>query len=527
MLKKGPVISEVLENENDSKETTKAVYEHMGDIRKVNAALLARRHFSVRKQIYLGNAMVFLVALIMLIMLIFNNNRVHNRFRFLEFVNDFSSEILQARRYEKNFFLYGTNLNDAIENIHLAEAIFIRESDQFSALLEGQKNLQTIFAKIGVYKSLLQQLLQHEQQSQTEFYTLPFAKKIELELRDYGKDILATSNAMITIEKKAIEKTLSHSRNIHIYSFLALLIVLIGNTFLLVNRLYSMFARYATFTQRIAAGDFRLITPHRKFRDEFTDLAVAFNEMIKEIDLREAILIQTHKMEAVGTLTSGIAHELNNPLNNIMLTAHMLLEDYHDLPDEERIEMLTDVADETKRAKTIIRNLLDFARESTSNMKSLDLPKLVADTIKLLENQIRFSGIIVDYHFPENFPKIDGDIQKLQQVFVNLILNALDASTKGNKIQVIGRINDTADSVKVSVIDYGHGIPKHIQTSIFEPFFTTKLKGQGTGLGLSVSHGIIAKHGGNLTVESEEGSGACFTITFPVINFPGIDTFTL
>ena len=180
MLKKGPVISEVLENENDSKETTKAVYEHMGDIRKVNAALLARRHFSVRNQIYLGNAMVFLVALIMLIMLIFNNNRVHNRFRFLEFVNDFSSEILQARRYEKNFFLYGTNLNDAIENIHLAEAIFIRESDQFSALLEGQKDLQTIFAKIGAYKSLLQQLLQHEKQSQTEFYTLPFAKKIEL-----------------------------------------------------------------------------------------------------------------------------------------------------------------------------------------------------------------------------------------------------------------------------------------------------------------------------------------------------------
>jgi two-component system NtrC family sensor kinase len=527
MPKTGPVISEALENENDSKETTKAVYGHMGDIRKAQEELLSRKHFSVRSQIYLGNSLLFLAALVMMIVLIINNDRVYSRLKFLEFVNDFSSEILQARRYEKNFFLYGTNLNDAIENIHLAESIFITESVQFSELLEGQKDRQKIFAKIGVYKSLLQQLYQHEQQEQKGFRTTPFAKKVGLELRDYGKDILATSNAMMNIEKKAIEKTLRHSRYIHISSFLALLAFLFINTSLLVSRIYSTLNRYTTYARRIAAGDFSLIYPRRKFRDEFTELAVAFNEMIKEIDTREAILIQTHKMKAVGTLTSGIAHELNNPLNNIMLTAHMILEDYHDLSDEERIDMLKDMAKETDRSKKIIRNLLDFARESTSTMESLDLSKLVADTLHLLENQTRFSGIGVDLQFMENFPKINGDAQKLQQVFVNLLLNAIDASTKGNKIQVIGRLGDTSDSVKVSVIDYGQGISKQMQSSIFDPFFTTKVKGQGTGLGLSVSHGIIAKHGGSIEVESEEGRGSCFTITFPVINFPGINTFTL
>ncbi|MDA3917686.1 MAG: HAMP domain-containing sensor histidine kinase [Deltaproteobacteria bacterium] len=526
MPKTGPVISEALENENDSRETSKAGYEHMGDIRKAQKELLSRRHFSVKNQIYLGNSLLFLAAMIMVIVLIINNDRVNNRLKFLEFVDDFSSEILQARRYEKNFFLYGTNLNDAIENIHLAESIFITESEQFSELLKGQRDRQKIFAKIGVYKSLLQQLYQHEQQEKKGLHTTPFAKKIGLKLRDYGKDILATSNAMINIEKKAIEKTLSHSRYIHISSFLALLAFLLINTSLLVSRIYSTLNRYATYARRIAAGDFRLIYPRRKFRDEFTDLAVAFNEMIKEIDTRENILIQTHKMKAVGTLTSGIAHELNNPLNNIMLTAHMILEDYHDLSDEERIDMLKDVAVETDRSKKIIRNLLDFARESKSTMESLDLSKLVADTLHLLENQIRFSGIGVDLQFMENFPKINGDVQKLQQVFVNLLLNAIDASTKGNKIQVIGRLGDTSESVKVSVIDHGQGIPKQIQSSIFDPFFTTKVKGQGTGLGLSVSHGIIAKHGGSIKVESEEGSGSCFTITFPIINFPGINTFT-
>ena len=527
MMETGPSSLDPGRNDIDSREKSNTVYEHMDDIRKAQQALLSRRHFSVRNQIYLGNVLVFLVALGMVIVLIMNNDQVNKRLKFLEFVNDFSSEVLEARRYEKNFFLYGTNLEDAIENIHLAESIFITESEQFSELLEGQKDGQKIFVKLGAYQSLLQQLYQNEQQGQTGFHTTPFAKKIELKLRDYGKDILVTAHAMITIEKKSLEKTLSRSRYIHIYSFLALLIILSITTYLLVGRIYSTLTQYASYAQRIASGDFSLILPQRKFRDEFTELAVAFNEMIKEIDAREAILIQTHKMKAVGTLTAGVAHELNNPLNNIMLTAHMLLEDYHDLPDEERIEMVTDVANETGRAKKIIRNLLDFARESTSTMESLDLAKLMAGTVHLLENQIRFSGIIVECQFPENFPKINGDAQKLQQVFVNPILNAVDASTKGNKIQVIGRLGDTAESVKVSVIDYGHGIPKHIQTSIFDPFFTTKAKGQGTGLGLSVSHGIIAKHGGTLSVESEEGSGSCFTLTFPVINFPEMNTFTL
>jgi len=526
MSEKISAISESQNNENYTQKATHAVHEHKGDIQKAQEALLSRKHFSVRNQIYLGNALLFLVALIMVAVLIINNDRMHNRLKFLEFVNDFSSEILQARRYEKNFFLYGTNLDDAIKNINLAESIFITKSNQFSELLKEQGDRQKIFAEISAYKSLLQQLSRNKQQGQAEFHTLPFAKKIESQLRDYGKDILITSKTMITIEKKAIEKTLNHSRSIHIYSFLALLIFVIINTSLLVNRIYSTLTQYAAYARRVAAGDFRLILPRRKFRDEFTDLAVAFNEMIKELNSREAILIQTHKMKAVGTLTSGIAHELNNPLNNIMLTADMLLEDYHNLPDEERIEMLTDIANETDRAKKIIRNLLDFARESTSTMESIDLSKLVVETLLLLENQIRFSGITIDSQFPKNFPKIDGDAQKLQQVFVNLILNAIDASTKGNKIQVIGKIGDTADSVKVSVIDHGHGIPKHIQTSIFDPFFTTKSKGQGTGLGLSVSHGIIAKHGGTLEVESEKGSGSCFTITFPVINFPEIHTFT-
>jgi len=515
------------EKEDTEGQTIQIVYDHMADIRCAQTTLLSRRHFSVRNQIYLSNVLVFLFALGMILVLTLNNNRVEKRLKFLEFVNDFSSEIQQARRYEKNYFLYGTNLNDAIENIHLAESIFITQSEEFSELLGGKKARQEIFTQMGAYKRLLEQLYQREQIDPKDFHSTPFSKTSELKLRGYGKDILTSAHSMITLEKRTLEKTLNRSRTIHLYSILGLLVFLAINAYLLVSRLYSTLNRFSAYAKRIASGDFRPIVPQRKFRDEFTELAVAINEMIKEIDLREAVLIQTHKMKAIGTLTAGVAHEINNPLNNIMLTVHMLLEDFGKLSQEEIIEMLKDVAAETDRSKKIIRNLLDFARESTSTMESLDLSVLLKNTVDLLENQIRFSGIQVDLQFIENFPKIHGDAQKLQQVFVNLFLNAMDASIKGSKIQVIGTLGDKDNSVKVSVIDYGQGIPQHLLSSIFDPFFTTKPKGKGTGLGLSVSQGIIAKHGGTLTANSEEGKGSCFTIIFPIINFPEIHAFSL
>ena len=518
--------SETPDKKREGDDSVKHLYGHIADIREAQQTLMSRRHFSVRKQIYLGNVLVFLFVLLIAVVLILNNEKVQTRLNFLEFVNEFSAEVQQARRYEKNYFLYGTNLSDAIENIHLASSLFARELDTFSEL-QDQMTRQTILNKIESYESFLGQLLQKQQQNVVDLHKTPFSKGIETRLREYGQDILASAQSMMTIEKRALEKSLDHSRDFHIYSILVLLVFLAMNAWLLVGRIYSTLSRFSAYAQRIASGDFRPILPKRKFRDEFTDLAVAINEMIKEIDTREAVLIQTHKMRAVGTLTSGVAHELNNPLNNIMLTAHMLLEDYQELSDDERKDMLKDVTEETDRARKIIRNLLDFARESSSAMESVDLHKLLKETITLLENQIRLSGITVDIQFTDNLPRIHGDDQKLQQVFVNLLLNAMDASKKGGKIQVMGCLEEKTDAVKVTVIDYGEGIPHHVVSSVFDPFFTTKPKGKGTGLGLSVSQGIVAKHGGTIKVKSKEGSGSSFTVNLPVVTFPDHLSFLL
>jgi len=238
------------------------------------------------------------------------------------------------------------------------------------------------------------------------------------------------------------------------------------------------------------------------------------------LESREAVLIQSHKMRAIGTLTAGVAHELNNPLNNITITAHMLLEDYDRLSDEERKEMVRDVVNEAGRSKGIISDLLDFARESGSQLESLDLLEILRETINLVSNQIRLSGIKMELQSRGYLPCIHGDRQQLMQAFLNLILNAVDASSKGGKIQVLVVPSDEPGYVAVKVIDFGSGIPEHILDSIFDPFFTTKTGVKGTGLGLSVSQGIVGKHGGRILVSSEQGKGSTFTVTLPVTTIP-------
>lgn len=496
-----------------------AVYGQMEVIEAARQALLARKRFSVKNQIYLANALVFLFTVGVAIVLIHNTYQIRDRMQFLEIVNEFTVEIQQARRYEKNYFLYRTNLDEARENMDLARSIFTGNTRQFASIL-GPVQHQVLLNTLDEYALVLERLKKIERSEPHLLSDKIMMAAIENELRQYGKDITNAAQVLMADEKVALSKALLRSRDIHIFSLVALLFLLIVNTLLLVSRIFSNLTRFSNYAQRIAAGDFTPITPKRRYRDEFTDLSVAVNEMIKELTKREAALIQTHKMRAVGTLTAGVAHELNNPMNNIMLTAHMLIEDYTELSDQERLAMLRDVADETQRAKQIVSNLLDFARESASTFETLDLEKLLKDTLRLAENQVRMSGIKIELQVTENLPSIHGDSQKLQQVFLNLILNAADASARGSKIQVMVLPYEQSDHVAIKVIDYGKGIPRHVLPSIFDPFFTTKAKGKGTGLGLSVSQGIVAKHGGKIMVSSEEGSGSVFTVILPVLTFP-------
>jgi len=220
-------------------------------------------------------------------------------------------------------------------------------------------------------------------------------------------------------------------------------------------------------------------------------------------------------MAAVGTLTAGIAHELNNPLNNIGLNAEALHNGVGSYSDEQRRKMLQDMINQVERASATVRNLLDFTRVETPIFISLSLADSVREAQRLVANEAELSNVVFDVSLPDDLPRIEGSPRDMQQVFLNLLLNSIQAMPSGGKVTVRGRVT-TDGSCEVEVTDTGVGIPEDNLDVVFDPFFTSKEVGAGTGLGLFVTYGIVKRHHGEIAVRSEVGEGTTFTITFPV-----------
>ncbi len=489
-----------------------------GATEQARHALMGRPLFSLKLHLYLGSLLTFIFGLVVAVALLSTSSTVDEKLVFLDAANEFVMELQQARRFEKNFFLYKTNLPEAIDYADRARDILKRNLEQLKSVM-GAGPFAIMQPHLERYQELLGRLADLEKNPQGQEYQRE-REAIQLELRDHGQKMVSLAENLVQKEKEMVNAATRRFRTILIFSLCFLTVFMLVVTWLLKERIMASIGRFGSYAQRIAVGDYTPILPVRKYRDEFSVLALAINQMIDEIQKREDFLIQSHKMRAVGTLTAGVAHELNNPLNNIMLTAHMLLEDYAGLDDGQRQEMVSDMVDEVGRAQKIIRNLLDFARESGSTLEPLDLRELMEETVKLAANQVKLSGIKTELSAVDNLPRVHGDRQQLQQVFLNLILNAMDASPKGAKIQIMVLPADEPNYLAVKVVDHGSGIPPHVAASIFDPFFTTKAPGKGTGLGLSVSQGIVVKHGGKISVNSREGAGSTFTVTLPITTIP-------
>lgn len=255
-------------------------------------------------------------------------------------------------------------------------------------------------------------------------------------------------------------------------------------------------------------------------RDEIGELAASFNDMASELNTREkalkeaqAQLIQSEKLAAFGQLGAGIAHEVKNPLAGILGYAQLSLRKTE--PDTVLHNNLKIIEKETKRCRTIIDNLLKFARQEKVERKPLELNQVVEDTAALVDHQLGMHRIRLERELAPDLPAIHGNANQLQQILLNLVLNSEQAmeGTPGTIRITTGRTGD--DRVEVRISDTGPGIPKEIQARLFEPFFTTKPAGKGTGLGLSVTYGIVKDHKGEILVESEPGQGATFILRFP------------
>jgi signal transduction histidine kinase len=282
---------------------------------------------------------------------------------------------------------------------------------------------------------------------------------------------------------------------------------------LLVRPLFQM----QQYMEKIAHGDYTSIPESECKSQEFFSLFRAFNRMIQELEHHQEQLVQSGKIAAIGTLTSGVAHELNNPINNIVLTAEALKEDFAQLGQEEALEMIQDILVQSGRASDIVKNLLDFSRSEQPEFEEVSINSVIRETLKLVQNQVTLSGIEVKKDLPADLPNILGNIKTLQQVFLNLFINSIQAMKDGGILSIRGLVSEDRHWLKVEVTDTGAGITLDDLPHIFEPFYTTKEVGRGTGLGLSVSFSIAQKHGGHIEVKSQVGQGSTFTVFLPVL----------
>ncbi|MBN1276170.1 MAG: cache domain-containing protein [Deltaproteobacteria bacterium] len=290
-------------------------------------------------------------------------------------------------------------------------------------------------------------------------------------------------------------------------------------SFSLIKRIIYPLNSFISASKEIADGNYsRKI--HMESKDEMGILASSFNKMIDAIFERDQILkestqsqiAQSEKLASLGRLASGIAHEVNNPLTGILTYSSMLSEELRDTQYKEDLDI---IVKETLRCRSIVRGILDFARETRLERSLVNICDVINDTLKILENHISFHNIRVIRNFHESIPDISVDENQIKSVINNLCLNAADAMPEGGDLKISVHYDDNLNYVIIEISDTGKGISEENLSKVFDPFFTTKAPGEGTGLGLSVSHGIINSHEGTIDVRSHVGKGATFTIKLP------------
>ena len=297
-------------------------------------------------------------------------------------------------------------------------------------------------------------------------------------------------------------------------------------------------------TESLARGDLGYqieLTPH----DEVGDLARSFNSMSLELraaneeiiawaktledrvdektrELKSAHdhVLHVEKMASIGKLAAVVAHEINNPLAGI-LTYAKLLEKWlkrHEIEsrEQESMQCLELIASESRRCGEIVKNLLTFSRSAPMNVQSTDLNAVVDRSIRLVQHQLEMTTIQLQLNLSRDLPLIQCDAAQIEQVLLALIMNAIDAMPHGGNLWISTKVLDVGDEVQFEVRDDGTGIPAEILPHIFEPFLTTKETGKGVGLGLAVSHSIVERHSGRISVQSTLGKGTTFTVILPI-----------
>jgi two-component system NtrC family sensor kinase len=463
---------------------------------------------TIRGQVITAFSACFLFMALMIANNYRNFYHLSGSMQFFEIAEELNSSLLEARRYEKNYFLYQKEA-DFEENLTYTNRLGLilnREQENLIRAM-GRENYERFLKYTRDYAALLEDLRKNPRPKDESL-------ALQGKIRGTGQALLVLSDQLVNNERREINQRLQRIISFPMVNLLVLVLLLGFVVFFIGEKIIRPLARITRESEAIAQGIFQgKISPLLGNTDnEICRLTAALNRMMTELESRQEQLVQSRKIAAVGTLTSGIAHEINNPINNIVLTLETLVEDNQVLTPEERQQMYQEALDQADRASDIVKNLLEFSQANHPRVESVFLEELIDKTIRLLHNEFKIHRIKLSKELRGRLPKLLLDKSGVQQVLVNLLMNGIQAMPEGGTLTIVlDRIDDEA---RIEIADTGPGIPAEHLNRIFDPFFSTKKS--GTGLGLSVSYNIIQKQGGRIEVQSTPGRGTAFSLFFPL-----------
>ncbi len=425
----------------------------------------------------------------------------------IEHFDDLLNDVLELRRYEKNFIFYRdtSSLKEGTVYLSRIDNDFEILRDDITGIV-GAAECRAFSNDLTSYKRSLEDLINMKDVNGSQ----PQEEALRIE----GKSLVDFAQRLIRIKRLRIDETIRRALAIPL-ACMGALVILALVVFRFVNRgILKPLSLVEEATEKVARESFTPIIYDKEKQDEITRLIASFNKMVDELESRQEQLVQSRKLASIGTFTSGIAHELNNPLNNISITAEDLMLNYRGMPEKEMDEMIGDILTQADRASQVVKNLLEFSRTEQPYLRDLDIKEVIERTVRFIRNQLVVSHIQMEKNIADNLPSIRGKRQDLQQAFVNILSNAIHAMPEGGIIKIWAG-QGPKGYIRIDISDTGTGIKPEALKHIFDPFYTTKASGQGTGLGLSLVYSIIRTHGGYIEVKSELDKGTAFSIYLP------------
>ncbi len=514
---------------------------------------------SLKKNIILS----FLISSVIIVILAFasyvNFIEIRKVVRYMELSDTVRSKSLQFRRHEKNYFLYQDEKEIRSVRIYLKDlADVIREGSP----VDSRGELQKLKAIIGEYEGRLDTIENYAAEFHREFNDLKrsqprqalFSPLIEstflerpmvnarlleklfsvpadagiirrlyeingdiIELRKNGEEILDISKELDTSAREKLERAISVLQTATLVLLPLFFVVGLVTLFLISHSLVNRLRILTEAVKKTGQGNFASLAVPEK-HDEVGVLITAFNAMERDLLLREEELkkkkneelLRSRKLASIGTLASGVAHELNNPLNNIYISAQILEKEAGNTGSPQVKEIVEDIVGQTIRVKRIVGDLLEFARGREPRREKIELDDVLRRAYKLAAVTAETGEMEFSLDDPAGVV-VNADPEQMERVFINLFTNAIDAMSRRGKLKVTVREGD--GGVGITVSDNGKGMSREAVEKVFEPFYTTKDK--GTGLGLAIVFNIVTRHGGAIKVESREGQGTSFNITLP------------